>query len=1096
MKKIIYSLVIMIAASTLFTSCLEYVEPVGIQQLRTAKADYLDALAQLRLADAELQKANATFVLAQAAFQDALTAKQLIENRILEYDVQIKAAKTELEVDKLKKEKELLQIQHSEMMADAKAALALAEENLRVTLREIAAVQHLLTPGEQAVFQNAIAAYEQAFDDYQDALWALEQEKEVLWNLEYAFKEETDWKADYQAEVNFYTNEIARAQAALNAVPKKLDLEAWNAAVENLQDSIDAYNYSRQVTTKDSVQYMVNVYHEGDPCYQVAHKAWIDQFGGKVVVAGNTLNVDAMIPKPKNTKGQVMNAAPVKPNAADYSYSNAAARIQWNFVRDYTDAAANLVYTKFYDLIADYKQNAPFGKDSTVANGGYYASYIAGVVVPNMDTIRINATIDMKEFILNDATPTPKTYKWKKGAAEINSVGKYGLKGAIDILERELVLIDQASNVPARQAAYNTARNNWLTDREYLVNKTHLAEEAAALANMKTSVVIPPDQRGANDGRAEDLIYAIKDFRQSRTNDGKNSSYADTMALINAIKDFFNAKKAYIGNPFKGYDSITFKNAMGEDTKAFLGDLQYAPFVQKETQAGPLYSSIYGGKNYQTVLNDLNRAVDPAFDLNNEFKHDAILKVLNAIFPNDAANLDTWNNAQNWIDAAAPAGMGTEDLAWKVYDAAGAIEDAQKLPATYDKTKADLNLNGIGTKNFLKVYNRFWGTAAVDMATAIYKDDAGCYTEATFKTPYRLVRFTGATINHNTDLAVVLSLVDPEKATFPNSGDWTQAVINANSAIFGNVGAGGSEFYKMLHAEQLLFIEMAKTSYSAALADLKAYVAQVEADFDAKKAARDAAYETAMANYTADKAAWDAYQAAITAKKKELLKELTGKEDGEVVVKIAEPDANTHNVPAAMKKYFDHEGLAVWNGEYSLGGKQLEWANKCLPNYPAKLKEWMIATRTVNHVIGHLNKLKATLDKAYRDAIGIYTYDWQKYVVNVDAVTGEVTINVQAMKQDLGAGGAATLAEYFDNYNKYQKEYREAWEKYLKDCKAELDIWKKALAAYNAGYDPLEMLIKEQKYVVAMAEKEVELLKKILDLAEAEYKATIAKLLK
>ena len=56
MKKIIYSLVIMIAAGSLFTSCLEYVEPVGIQQLRAAKADYLDALAQLRLADAELQK--------------------------------------------------------------------------------------------------------------------------------------------------------------------------------------------------------------------------------------------------------------------------------------------------------------------------------------------------------------------------------------------------------------------------------------------------------------------------------------------------------------------------------------------------------------------------------------------------------------------------------------------------------------------------------------------------------------------------------------------------------------------------------------------------------------------------------------------------------------------------------------------------------------------------------------------------------------------------------------------------------------------------------------------------------------------------------
>ena len=76
------------------------------------------------------------------------TEWQLIENRIHEYDVQIKAAQTDYEVDSLKKEKELLQVQHDTKMANAKAALATAEENLRVTLRDIAAVQHLLTVHE------------------------------------------------------------------------------------------------------------------------------------------------------------------------------------------------------------------------------------------------------------------------------------------------------------------------------------------------------------------------------------------------------------------------------------------------------------------------------------------------------------------------------------------------------------------------------------------------------------------------------------------------------------------------------------------------------------------------------------------------------------------------------------------------------------------------------------------------------------------------------------------------------------------------------------------------------------------------------------
>lgn len=1087
MKKIIYSLVIMIAASTLFTSCLEYVEPVGIQQLRTAKADYLDALAQLRLADAELQKANAAYVNARAAYVDAQTEWQLIENRIHEYDVQIKAAQTEFEVDSLTKEKEILQISHAERMADAKAELAVAEEALRVTLRDIAAVQHLLTDGERDVLARVAMGYLQALDQYNEVLFDLEREKETLWRLEYALNEDIDWEADYQGNIDFFTAEIARAQVALEAVPENLDLEAWNAEVENLKDSIDAYNYGRQAISKDSVLYMTSVYCEGSEAYERAFEAWLE--ANKVEVDGTSIKLKAgVVPYEKGFDGKDLKIEPVAPAKPDFS--GKAARLNWEFTGDTNDPAAALVYNKFVDLITDYRQDAPFGKDSTVANGGYYGNVFAG---GGIDTLKINATVDMKDFILNDSTPQTKSYKWKRSdGTEVNSVGKYGLRGAIDILERELVLIDAASNVPAKQEAYNNARNRWLADREYLINKTHLAEEAAALANMKTSVLIASP--GEHDGRAEDLIYAIKDFKQSRTDFGKNSSYADTIQLINAIKDFFNAKAAYIGQAFKGYDSITFKNAMDEDTKVFLGDLEYAPFKQKETGAGPVFSSIYGGKNYQTVVNNLNKAADEGVYGANTFKYDAILKVLNAIFPNNAANLTQWSLAENWIDAAAPVGIGTNHLVWEVYKADGTQVSAAKVGG-YDKTKADLNLKGKGTTEFLKVYNRFWGTAASDMAGATYKDDAGCYTEATFKDPYRLVRFTGAEINHNTDLAVVLSLVDPNKTTYPGTHNWDQATINSNSAIFGDVTGGNpSEFYKMLKAEQDLIIEQSKTTYSATLAEIKAYVDGIEADFDAKRAEMQNKYNAAQEAYDFNKVAWATYQANLKAKKEALLLELTGNKEGKVVPAIAKPDANTHNVPSSMKKYFDHEGLTIWNGEYDLGGKQLEWANEFLADYPAKLKEWMIATRTANHVIMHLNAIKAILDPAYTAATKIYTYDWQKYVLNVN-LDNTYNVNVEDIKKDYDADGAATLLEYFNNYNEFQKEYREAWTKYLEDCTVQLRYWKQVLAAFEAGYDPLEMAVKEQRGRVDTLEEVVAVYKTYLDAAEAEYNATIAKLL-
>ena len=79
--------------------------------------------------------------------------------------------------------------------------------------------------------------------------------------------------------------------------------------------------------------------------------------------------------------------------------------------------------------------------------------------------------------------------------------------------------------------------------------------------------------------------------------------------------------------------------------QVFLGDLEYAPFKQQSTGVNK-FSSIYGGKNYTTFDNDLNKAVDetwlPAH------LYDAILKVFCVLFPEaaEALNFDTWTKAE------------------------------------------------------------------------------------------------------------------------------------------------------------------------------------------------------------------------------------------------------------------------------------------------------------------------------------------------------------------------------------------------------------------------------------------------------------------
>ena len=109
----------------------------------------------------------------------------------------------EYEVDSLTKLKELLQVQHDTGMANARAALANAEEDLRVTLRNIAAVQNLFTVGERTVFANVLGRYEAAFNAYNEQL-----------NVEMCIRDRYDmyW---HSVENSVYTERLYNKYASL-----------------------------------------------------------------------------------------------------------------------------------------------------------------------------------------------------------------------------------------------------------------------------------------------------------------------------------------------------------------------------------------------------------------------------------------------------------------------------------------------------------------------------------------------------------------------------------------------------------------------------------------------------------------------------------------------------------------------------------------------------------------------------------------------------------------------------------------------------------------------------------------------------------------
>ena len=287
MKKIIYSLVIMIAAGSLFTSCIEPVEPNGLEQLRLAKADYLKALATLQQSKTQLvaaqaaaeqalaaqRTAEATYQTALANYQDALTAalraqtemdqqRFNIEMQNLTKLYEHEALMRALEYDAAVAALDAMKDKYAAEAAEAAVQLALlqAEVNYKELLNEAQRIQNMK---DQQDMELAKKAFEQEYGQ-QAAMFALElaryeaetaqmaaeaaalvaaqellnknqelQNSKLAQDIEQA-KKEFEQKYGYQEALNAL--ELARIQAANDAAAKEAEAK--------LEDLIDQIGYN------------------------------------------------------------------------------------------------------------------------------------------------------------------------------------------------------------------------------------------------------------------------------------------------------------------------------------------------------------------------------------------------------------------------------------------------------------------------------------------------------------------------------------------------------------------------------------------------------------------------------------------------------------------------------------------------------------------------------------------------------------------------------------------------------------------------------------------------------------------------------------
>lgn len=267
MKKIILIGTAALGMFFMTTSCLENVEPAGIEAMRQAKAELISAQAAYKAAET-------AYLTAQQALVDVEVAKEEINNQMLEIDLQAKQlalemqqaqnehdirmleleylrqqaqdearqkelesqisyweyliAKNQMDTELLDLDREVALEKHNARMIELQARTAEAEYELEMALRNLEALKAGLTQTETNQLNALIAivdAQRQELDKAQDELIAADR---ALIDAQYTYTaDSTYWYNMYALEVASWERTLELAQKDLAEVPALAEEGSW-----------------------------------------------------------------------------------------------------------------------------------------------------------------------------------------------------------------------------------------------------------------------------------------------------------------------------------------------------------------------------------------------------------------------------------------------------------------------------------------------------------------------------------------------------------------------------------------------------------------------------------------------------------------------------------------------------------------------------------------------------------------------------------------------------------------------------------------------------------------------------------------------------
>ncbi|MBM6891226.1 hypothetical protein H6A30_13380 [Bacteroides caecigallinarum] len=248
MKKTKYlvAALLLMGATTTFTSCIDNDEPAGITELRGAKAALLKAKAAVETANAAYIDAQTQYKLALVEQQKLLNENQQLVNQLKELEVQEKTARVEAAIAEIKAALEKNKLLWEKQRLEQEVALKQAQKDYDDAMAALELSKEFLSDDVVAVvgqIQTALNTAKVEMDAAEDALQTARNNYKTAVETPGNYLSEETLKtkiAEKEAALEIVTNKLTIAQEALEAIKSDDAYNAWLELKAEYNDKIDS----------------------------------------------------------------------------------------------------------------------------------------------------------------------------------------------------------------------------------------------------------------------------------------------------------------------------------------------------------------------------------------------------------------------------------------------------------------------------------------------------------------------------------------------------------------------------------------------------------------------------------------------------------------------------------------------------------------------------------------------------------------------------------------------------------------------------------------------------------------------------------------